>query len=69
MRPTHTERTAPLYARLLVEEYQRLGNEFARVGRVAEFVNYGEFLRSQADARPTSRGYCYHLALKEIQCV
>ena len=66
MKPTHTERTAPLYARLLVEEYKRLGNEFAMNGRVAELVNYGAFLRSQATSGPSSRGYCYHLALKEI---
>ena len=67
MRPTHTEKYAPLFAKLIVDEYVRLGNEFAAVGRVAEFVNYGTFLRSQADARPTSRGYCYHLALKAIR--
>ena len=57
MRPTHTERTAPLYARLLIEEAYRL--------RTQEYL---VFLRQQVDSRPTSRGYCYYLAMQELPC-
>ena len=69
---SHTERTAPLYARLLKDELFKRSTGFADGITYVGFDEfrgrdaYLDFLRSQATSGPSSRGYCYFLALKEI---
>ena len=63
---------APLFARMLVEEYRNRTVGYADGIIYIGFDGfesreaYERFLRAQATPGPTSRGYCYHLALKTI---
>ena len=61
---TSAKQSAPLYARLIVEEYERR-EAGGRAGHAAhrERFTYWDFLRSQAD---THNRDCYEIALRTI---
>jgi len=69
------ERHARLFAMLLREECERRrwfkkydedGITYFLMGPNPEGYYYHQFLRAQATYAPSSRGYCYHLALQAI---
>ena len=69
-----TSKRQRLFALLIREEIEKralfllgehcYGNTFMAITPRADYV---KFIKSQANAKPTSTGYPYHLALRQIE--
>lgn len=66
MKPSKRQR---LFALLIVDEVRErcMGLSFDSMPYYDNADPYYRFIRSQANAKPTSAGYPYHLALKQLE--
>ncbi len=62
----HNLKFAPLFAKLLVEEYWKRDALDRKLTYPVHAVHYHMFMRMEAQTSPGARGFCYHLALQQL---